>query len=144
MGSTIQTNGPEQNDALISVYTCVDAVEDGILTQVERINPAWSVGIISHITIGVLDLGYWKKDGHDEKYLSLPNCFDLLLQAQEIIRKGSTVGKAAWLYELEAMKNTTQNWFYSGEVEFPDGKTREVYIELNETERYTVLLPEEH
>lgn len=124
----------------VSVYTSEDAVEDGMLVNVGKIKPEWSTGFVSHITVGLLDCGYYKTDDQGKEYINLANCWELLIQAQQIV-KSSHRGK--WLIDGASLA-LVSDWFYSGEIELPSGDKQEIFIEQNETGYYTLLLPEDH
>ena len=36
------------------------------------------------------------------------------------------------------------DWFFEGEIELPSGNRQQVFIEQNETGKYTILLPSDH
>ena len=113
---------------VVSRYTSEDAVEDGILYDLDEILPAWLAGgFVRYITIGVGSMGYVDVDEHDDATVNAPNLMDLLVQAEQIRKRGRR-----------------GDWHYSGEVETPDGEKQEIYIEQNETGRFTILLPSEH
>jgi len=113
---------------IISVHTNEQATEDGILLDIRKVNPEWEKGIFSHITINLLHTGgYFNED----KTINIPNLLDLLNQSLEIVRKKS--------------KNFTEHdWFFEGEIELPSGNRQQVFIEQNETGKYTILLPSDH
>jgi hypothetical protein len=149
---------------VISKYTSEQAVEDGFLLDVRILNPKWKdgFGLISHVTTNLLNLGYWETTcsrGVEQKdagktelcqrnfetfcakqavaehcewkrggpRLRMCNVLDLLTQAHHImVRKG------------------VLDTFYSGRIEFPDGVKRKIFIEQNEYEKFTVMLPEDH
>lgn len=61
----------------------------------------------------------------------IANLLDLLNQANEIVRKAS--------------KNFTEfDSFFAGKIELPSGSKQEIFIEQNETSKFTILLPEDH
>ena len=113
---------------IISVYTSDEATEDGILLDVRKVNPEWEKGIFSHVTVNLMSTcGYFNDDGT----LNIPNLLDLLNQSLEIVRKKSK-------------DFTEHDWFFEGEVELPSGSRQQVFIEQNETGKYTILLPSDH
>ena len=67
---------------------------------------------------------------HD-KTLNIPNLLDLLNQSLNIVRKKSK-------------DFTEHDWFFEGEIELPSGNRQQVFIEQNETGKYTILLPSDH
>lgn len=113
---------------VISRYTSEDAVEDGILYDLDGLLPSWLTrGLIKYITIGVASLGYLEFDEQDDYTTNIPNLMHLLMQVEQIYQRGKR-----------------GDWHYSGKVETPDGERTEIYIERNETGRFTILLPSEH
>ena len=113
---------------IISVHTSDESTEDGILLDVRKVNPEWEKGIFSHITMNLLHTGgYFNED----KTLNIPNLLDLLNQSLEIVRKKSNNFKK-------------HDWFFDGEIELPSGNRQQVFIEQNETGKYTILLPSDH
>lgn len=113
---------------VVSVYTSDQATEDGILFDITKVNPEWEKGIFSHITINLLHTGgYFNED----KTLNIPNLLDLLNQSLNIVRKKSK-------------DFTEHDWFFEGEIELPSGSRGQVFIEQNETGKYTILLPSDH
>ena len=113
---------------VVSVYTSDQATEDGILLDIRKVNPEWEKGIFSHVTTNLLQAGgYFNED----KSLNIPNLLDLLNQSLQIVKQKSK-------------DFTAVDWFYDGEIELPSGDRQQVFIELNELEKYTILLPEDH
>jgi hypothetical protein len=106
---------------VISVYTSDEAVEDGILARVEDIDPRWK-GPVNIITMNLLHQGYMEEDGTVRKV----NVMDLLNQATHL-----------WYDRKE-------DWMHVFRIEFPDGQKREVWMEQNETGKFTLMLPEDH
>lgn len=124
-------NDPIGDDDIIHRYTIQQAEEDGILFGLDQVNPRWKYGFFSHITTNLLRKGYIEPDpqGRGER-IKLANLVDLLNQCNKPMLKDFTAGK------LDS--------FYSPKIEFPDGLKRDVFIELNELRRYTIMLPEDH
>ncbi len=121
-------NGDKPELEVFSVYTSEQAVADGILFDIAQINPKWATnGIFSHITINLLlSCGYLQ-----EGEIKILNVADLLNQANLIVKNKS-----------DDFKNP--DTFYSDEIELPSGKMQKIFIEMNETGRFTILLPEDH
>lgn len=112
---------------IISVYTSDQATEDGILFDVRKVNPAWEKGIFSHVTVNLMaTCGYFNDDGT----LNIPNLLDLLNQSLNIVRKKSDNFKK-------------HDWFFDGEIELPSGNCQQIFIQQNETGKYTIMLPED-
>ena len=126
MGDRLSDDCTEPEE-LVYAYTSADAVEDGVLFDITQINPEWEKGLIRFITTNLLSRGYIQ-DGE----VNIPNVLDLLNQALSIVREGS--------------KNFSErpDTFYCGKIELPNGESQEIFIELNELDRYTILLPEDH
>jgi hypothetical protein len=112
---------------VIHSYNSDEATDDGILFDMNEIKGLINdveKGIFSHITSNLLFSKGYMKEGED---ISLVNLLDLLNQCIIIMKK--------------KIKLDT---FYSGKIELPNGEKQMVFIELNETGRYTILLPEDH
>ena len=116
-------NFPEED--VIYMYTSEMAEEDGILVDITNINPDWKRGLFNYVTTNLLSQGYMT-----EEKVNIPNILDLLNQSLEIIRK-----------ESDNFKN--YDTFYSGKIEFPDGEKRKIFIEMNDSEKFTIMLPED-
>lgn len=151
----------------ISVYTSDEAVNDGILFDLDELiknNKIKTVGPIDafpikYITTNLLSNGYYQDRCNNavqiadagtnercrtcptwivfansgnktlpckEKTLSIPNMLDLINQALRIFAK-----------------KAVDDYFVSGLIELPTGKKQIIFIEQNETGRYTVMLPED-
>lgn len=126
---------------VISVYTSAQAVEDGILFDILEINKDWERGIFRYITTNLMSQGYMTETqpkldeegnriGHTDPQVNIPNVLDLLNQANEIVRKASK-------------GFTVPDTFYSGKIELPSGDQQEIFIELNELNKFTIMLPED-
>jgi len=110
---------------VISTYTSGEAVEDGVLFDVDLIAKRFIPGkrfFLKYITTGLLAEGYWNID----KTLNVPDLLDLLHQLSRVFAK-----KAAGDY------------FVSGVIELPSGRKQKVFIAQNETGRFTAMLPED-
>ena len=155
VGDTIR-EGPYKGFELISKYTSGQAVEDGLLFDVDLLVKSGTIPI-KYITTGLLERGYWNdtcKNGvgrgevgindrcascetfikHQGEKLScivrtlnIPNMTDLITQALRIFSK-----------------KPADDWFVSGIVELPSGQKQKVFIVQNETGRYTLMLPEDY
>ncbi len=118
----------EEDMPVISIYLSEDAVTDGILVDITQINPEWERGIFKYVTTNLMQQGYFTEDGS----INIPNLLDLLNQSNEMIRKAS--------HGFKDPKET----FYSGNIELPNGHQQQIFIEMNEFEKYTIMLPEDH
>lgn len=106
-------------------YSSKQAEEDGILFDITKVNPEWKKGLFNYVTVNLLFKGYFR----DNK-LSVLNLLDLLNQCVFIVKKKS--------------KNFIKfDTFYSGEIELPNGERTRVFIEQNETGKFTIMLPED-
>lgn len=113
-------------DDVIYSYGIEQAEEDGILFNITTINKDWEKGLFSHVTDNLLSKGYY-----DEKEVRIINLLDLLNQANEIVRK--------------ATKNFKKfDSFFSGEIELPNRTKQKVFIQQNETGKFTIMLPEDY
>jgi len=110
---------------IIYSYTSAQAEADGILVDITKINPKWEKGLFNYITTPLLEQGYIK-----ENKLNIPNLLDLLNQALQIVKE-----KTNNLQDFDS--------FFSGKIELPNGEKQEIFIELNETNRFTIMLPED-
>ena len=110
----------------ISTYTCKQAEEDGILFDASKLNPAWEKGLFNYITTNLLNKGYMEEDKGDSR-IRMPNIVDLLYQANQIVKHKS--------------KNYTEaDTFFSGYIELPSGSKQQIFIQQNETGKFTILL----
>jgi hypothetical protein len=128
-------NQPEKplfkQDDIVSIYTSQEAVEDGILFDIDRIltqNPAKPF-FLKYVTTNLLEKGYLNppREPDVESTLNIPNLKDLLNQATQIF-----------------LKKPADDYFASGKIELPDGQKQEIYIAQNETGRYTAMLSEDY
>ena len=111
----------------IYTYTSDQATDDGILFDIRKVNPKWERGIFSHVTVNLMAHGYFNADDT----VNLPNLLDLLNQSLAIVRK-------------ESNNFTKPDWFFSGEIELPSGKSQQVFICQNETGKYTIMTPSDY
>lgn len=133
------TTPPDNGDLfdeknVIFRYTIDQAVEDGILCKLSSINPDWERGYFSHVTWNLLRQGYTEPIDaqHPEKgdKIRVVNLVDLLNQCNQVLIPDARQGKL--------------DWFYSPKIEFPDGHRRDVFIQLNEIQRYTIMDPSDY
>ena len=102
----------------IMVYLSEEAVEDGFLFDVTKIEPSWGNGPFRFVTTNLLnELGYMEGDK-----IKIPCLIDLMKQSVLII------------------KNKKDD-FYSGEIETPAGSKVKIFIVLNELNKFTLMLP---
>jgi len=108
---------------VIYSYTSDEAENDGILVKLDEVLPEYSKGAFSHITSNLLSKGYESKiTGVNILCLK-----DLLQQCARIVHK----------------KYSEEEYFYTGMVETLNGDKIKVFIEKNETGRFTIMLPED-
>jgi len=101
------------------------AVEKEHKVDIIKINPKWINGIFNYITTNLLHKGYFDNDK-----INIPNLLDLLNQALQIVKE-----KTNNLQDFDS--------FFSGKIELPNGEKQEIFVELNETNRFTIMLPED-
>jgi ribosomal protein S19 len=111
----------------VFVYTSDQAVEDGILFDVTIIDPAWKKGLFNYVTVNLLRNGYL--DEQDK--INIPNLLDLLNQSLLIVKTASR-------------NMTIFDTFFSGSIELPNGEQQKVFIQQNETGKFTIMLPEDY
>ena len=116
----------------ISTYTSQEASEDGMLFDIRELNSVWKTGIFTYVTTNLMQEHDYIQRIEDREEINIPNMLDLLNQANEIVRKAS-----------DNFKDTKEP-LYSGNIELPSGVRQEIFIEMNETGNYTILLPEDH
>jgi len=115
-------------EEIISVYSDEEAVKDGYLFDLWELNPQWSKGIFRYITVGLAAKAEILKE---DKAVNIPNLLDLLNNANNIVRV-----KSKGFKEFDS--------FFSGQIELASGEKQKIFIEQNETGKFTILLPEEH
>jgi len=113
---------------LIQSYGIEKAEGDNILFNITTLNKEWEKGIFSHITTNLLTKGYFNKK--DDK-INIPNILDLLNQANQIVKRKSN--------------NFTEfDDFFSGKIELPNGLKQNIFIQQNELNKFTIMLPEDY
>ena len=105
-------------------YGIEEATEDGVLVAVENLNKSWKNGPISHITNGV-----YAKYSDDDK-ANLPSITDLLSQS---IRKVSA-----------QIKKNGPDTFWEVKIKDRNAETLRLFVQVNETQKLTIMLPEEY
>jgi len=111
----------------IFIYTSKQAEEDGILFNITKINPDWEKGLFNYVTVNLLNNGYFD---HDTEKIKIPNILDLLNQALAIVKNKTNNSKQV-------------DMFFSGDIELPNGNQQTIFIEQNETGKFTIMLPED-
>ncbi len=112
------------------IYTCTldNAVEDGFFVDLRAINPNYAKGMFSHATRSLMDKGYIDLESNQA---NRSNIADLLVQAVHIVRKRSH-------------NFTKPDNHYAGTIELPSGDEHMIFIERNETGKYTLMLPTDY
>lgn len=116
---------------IISEYNSEQAVNDGILIELRDMLKKINKGkehYLSHITTNLAGEGYINlNDGK----VNLPNLLDLINQISNHINKR---------YNLDGVYDQ----FYSLKIEFPSGQKEEIFVVMNEFEKYTVMKTEDY
>ena len=115
-------------EPVITQYLSPQAEEDGVLVNIEKINPEWEKGPINYITTNLLVQGGYLDAS---RKLNLNCVLDLLNQSLSILK-------------TKSKDFTEMDSFFSGSVEMANGSKEEIFIEENETGKFTVMLPEDH
>lgn len=115
----------KEDVVLIDQYTSKQAEEDGLLVDLTKIQPKWREGLFNYVTTNLLNEGYVQKDK-----INIASVIDLLNQAMKIIKNKSNDFKK---YDT----------FFCGIIELPNGAKQEIFIEKNETGKFTLMLPED-
>jgi hypothetical protein len=110
-------------------YTSAQAVEDGILFDVTTLSDKWKNGLFNFVTMNLLGKGYIEKDGKSK--INIPNILDLLNSCNQIVKK-------------ESDNFTRKDWLYTGMIELPCGDSQKVFIQQNDTGKFTIMLPEDY
>jgi hypothetical protein len=111
---------------VISVYSSDDAVDDGYLTACATLLPNLPPHVVSHVTCGVLALGYLDDDDQPNR----ANLIDLLNQAGPAIKLAVETGPDTSTVSIS--------------VETPNGNRVTVWAGFNEFGRLTLMLPSEY
>jgi hypothetical protein len=145
---------------IISIYTSEQAVEDGILFDVDIIlakQPACKQFFLKYVTTGLLEQGYWNNRCNkgvltSEAYISqtCTRCEELfkmhknnkpcLDRTLNIPNLTDLLNQATRIFR----KKPVDDYFVSGIIELPSGQKQKIFIAQNETGRYTAMLPEEY
>lgn len=118
----------------VFTYTSEEAEDDGILFDVTRLNPVWKKGLFNYVTTNLLSKGYIESGQSDKDFdykIKIANVIDLLKQSLQIVKTRS--------------KDFTEpDTFFSGSIELPSGEKQKVFIQQNETGKFTIMLPEDY
>jgi hypothetical protein len=143
---------------VIYTYTSTEAVEDGILFDVDLIlkRPIKDF-FLKYITTGLLEKGYWDdrcknsvpnpEKGHNDRCASCDvwiqyhgNKLSCLQPTLNIANIFDLLMQAQRIFA----KKASDDYFASGIIELPSGKKQQVFLAKNETGRYTIMLPEDY
>lgn len=113
-------------EEVIYKYTSEEAEADGFLFDITRINSEWNKGLFNYVTVNLLHKGYLNDEGN----INIPNLLDLLNNSLEIVKKKSNNFKDF-------------DWFFNGKIESPNGEKLSIFIEQNETTKFTIMLAED-
>lgn len=102
---------------IVSSYTSEEAVEDGILASTDVMFPNQMKHIVSHITSNLIDTHEYKN-------------------AASIMDLCNFIGPKIMM--------SKDKEFFDTYVEGPNGNKFKVFVQQNETGRYTVMLPEDY
>jgi len=117
-----------KEEDIIIRYTSQEAEEDGVLFNITTLNPLWAKGPFNYVTTNLLSKGYFK-EATDE--INIPNLLDLLNQALVIVKEKSN--------DFQQMDT-----FFEGQIELPSGEKQTIFIGINETGKFTLMLPEDN
>ena len=124
-------------EIVIDVYTSEQAEEDGLLVDLTKINPKWGKGLFNYVTSNLLSKGYMQDDK-----VNVACVLDLLNQAINIVRI-RRLNQAINIVRIRSKGFKEYDTFFSGHVELPTGEKQQVFIEQNETGKFTIMLPED-
>ena len=107
----------------VSIYTSNEAVEDGLLFDLDQVTSRYFKNSPFNLaTTNLLSKGYLTEDK-----VNVPNMIDLIMAANKIISKMPPGDR-----------------FASGRIELPNGDKQQIFIAQNETGRFTIMLPEDY
>jgi hypothetical protein len=124
----MQTETIFKKEDIVSIYTSKEAVSDGLLFDLDLINknPKY---FVKYITTNLMSKGYFLEVPPNEtaEMPNIPNLKDLVNQAAEIFQN-----------------KLAEDTFASGNIELPSGEQQQIFLAVNETGRYTLMLPEDY
>ena len=147
----------DQADAIFT-YTSQQAVEDGILFDIDTIKPDKipSSFFLKYITSNLLEKGYFQyrcaRGVYNGEQGKNPNCrtcevfltsngsLKCLQPSLNIPNIYDLLLQAAQIFKRRAPKDH----FASGSIELPTGQKQKIFIAQNETGRFTAMLPEDY
>lgn len=147
----------EQKDVIFT-YTSEQAVEDGILFDIDQLLPGkvHPCFFLKYITAGLLAKGYLNdhckhgvKDGEQGKNSRCASC-EIFQQSRgnlSCLKPSLNISNITDLIvqAVQILKRKPDDdYFVSGTIELPSGQKQKIFIAQNETGRYTAMLPEEY
>jgi len=147
-----------EQENVIFTYTSQEAVEDGILFDLNQLlpNKIHPNFFLKYITAGLLEKGYLNtsckngvKDGDQGKNPSCRTCdfflssngnLSCLQPSLNIPNFVDLITQAAQIFK----RKPEGDYFVSGTIELPSGQKQKIFIAQNETGRYTAMLPEDY
>ena len=113
---------------VIYTYTSNQAVEDGILFDLDQVRKYLPKNPFKYATVNLLGKGYFnQEDAYGNFKVKIPNIIDLIMGALMIY-----------------CRKPADDYFCSGQIELPAGKKQQIFIAQNETGAYTIMLPEDY
>jgi len=109
---------------VISKYGIEEATNDGFLVEVKNIFSRWEQGSISHITNGLYALY------SDDDKASIPSLNDLFSQSIRKVKK--------------SVDKNGQDTLWAFSVKDRSGNNLKIFAAVNETNKLTLMLPEEY
>ena len=113
---------------IIYIYTSEQAVEDGILFDLDQVRKYLPKNPFKYATVNLLTKGYFsQEDVYGNFKVKIPNVIDLIMGALMIY-----------------CRKPADDYFCSGQIELPTGKKQQIFIAQNETGAYTIMLPQDY
>jgi len=148
-----------EQENVIFTYTSQEAVEDGILFDIDTIAPGKISPnfFLKYITSNLIEKGYLNtsckngvKDGDQGTNPSCQTCDVFLNHSGDklscmqptlnIPNFADLIMQAAQIFQ----RKPADDHFVSGTIELPSGERQKIFIAQNETGRYTAMLPEDY
>jgi len=147
----------EQNNVIFT-YTSQEAVEDGVLFDIDTIAPSKTNPnfFLKYITSNLIEKGYLNdrcknavrrgEQGTNPRcqtcdvFLSSTGKLSCLQPTINIPNFVDLITQATHIFQ----KKPADDYFVSGTIELPSGQKQKIFIAQNETGRYTAMLPEDY
>lgn len=147
-----------EQENVIFTYTSQEAVEDGVLFDIDtialgKISPNF---FLKYITSNLIEKGYLNdrcknavRSGEQgtnprcqtcDVFLSSTGKLSCLQPTINIPNFVDLITQAAQIFK----RKPEGDYFVSGAIELPSGKRQKIFIAQNETGRYTAMLPEDY